>query len=123
MLWLAVIGMWMMEGSYIPQLVRLYRKKEAEDISLWFPCMNLTGRLCVMMYSFGQGEAALAGGFLLGIVLRGTFFGQVLYYRRRKRLMDHLDAQWSAATTESSLERTKKEEKELLPASSVVSLV
>jgi uncharacterized protein with PQ loop repeat len=46
-----VVAMWLMEGSYTPQIVRLYRVKESYEISLFFPLINLAGRLLVMLYS------------------------------------------------------------------------
>jgi uncharacterized protein with PQ loop repeat len=53
-----VVAMWLMEGSYTPQIVRLYRVKESYEISLFFPLINLAGRLLVMLYSAAVGESA-----------------------------------------------------------------
>ncbi|MER3474878.1 MAG: hypothetical protein C4335_12845 [Armatimonadota bacterium] len=61
--WVAVLAMWLMEGSYLPQLIRLYRVKEAEEFALLFPLLNVTGRFLVMLYSHARGEDVLALGF------------------------------------------------------------
>lgn len=90
MQWVATVAMWLMESSYLPQLVRLYRLKEAEEFSLLFPLMNLTGRVLVMIYSYYRGEYVLAGGFLGGLCLRCSLLMQVLYYRWRRRHFEHL---------------------------------
>lgn len=78
-----VLGMWCMEGSYVPQIVRLWRIKHADDISLLFPGLNLFGRLCAMLYAAHMGSFVFAGGFLVGWLIRLTFFLQVLWYRRK----------------------------------------
>ena len=88
--WLIVVAMWLMEGSYAPQVIRLHRVKESDEISLLFPLSNLTGRLLVMLYSAAVGEKVLALGFFVGIALRTVFLCQVLYYRWRRRRIEYL---------------------------------
>lgn len=88
--WTAVIAMWLIESSYVPQLWRLYRVKEAEEFSLLFPAMNATGRLLAMAYTLAREDYVLALGFLCGLALRATLLLQVLYYRRRRRWLEHL---------------------------------
>lgn len=88
--WSAAVGMWLMEGSYLPQLWRLHRVKEAEEISLLFPAMNLAGRTLVFAYTAFRGEGILALGFVCGLILRATFLLQTLYYRRRRRWLEEL---------------------------------
>jgi hypothetical protein len=85
-----VVAMWLMEGSYTPQIVRLYRVKESYEISPFFPLINLTGRLLVMLYSAVVGERVLALGFLAGITLRTVLLSQTLYYRWRCRRIEYL---------------------------------
>lgn len=97
MAWLGVLGIWMIESSYIPQLWRLYRLKDAEDFSPWFPLMNLLGRLCAMVYAMSRGDSILAVGFLLGMGLRGALFVQVVYYKRRTRLLRQLEMSYAGA--------------------------
>lgn len=97
MAWLGVIGMWMIEGSYIPQLIRLYRIKDAEDFSPWFPLMNFMGRLCAVIYTVHRGDWVLAFGFLMGMGLRAILLGQVLHYKRRTRLMRQMEEQFASA--------------------------
>lgn len=80
---LGVVGMWCMETSYGPQIVRLWRRKHADDISLLFPSMNLFGRLCAMIYAAQMGSMVFAAGFLVGWLIRLTFLGQVIWYRRK----------------------------------------
>ncbi len=104
MAWLGVIGMWMIEGSYIPQLVRLYRIKDAEDFSPWFPLLNFLGRLCAVIYTVHRGDWVLAFGFLMGMGLRATLLGQVVYYKRRTRLMRAMEQQFEAARQTSAIQ-------------------
>ncbi len=88
--WTAAIAMWLMESSYLPQIVRLYQVKASEEFSLLFPLMNLGGRFLVMLYSYAHGEYILAWGFLGGLSLRSCMVVQVLYYRWRRRYWERL---------------------------------
>lgn len=88
--WVATIGIWLIECSYLPQIARLHRIKEAEEFSLLFPLLNLVGRLMVLCYSCVRDEYVLAWGFLGGVVLRCVLMSQVLYYRWRRRYYDRL---------------------------------
>ena len=82
-IWIIIgtIGMWCIEGSYLPQLLRLYRLKEARDVSMLFPALNLVGRAIVLAYSLHLGEQVMILGFTLGCLMRATLLCQVIYYR------------------------------------------
>lgn len=81
-LWLlGSLGIVAIEGSYVPQILRLFRLKRAEDVSLLFPTMNLVGRLLALVYSLTQGDHVLAWGFFFGMMLRATLAAQVIWYR------------------------------------------
>lgn len=83
-------GIWCIEASYLPQISRLYKRKDADDISLFFPGLNMIGRLLAMSYAMHTGQQVFAFGFMLGIALRGTLFMQVVYYRwLRARVFKH----------------------------------
>lgn len=73
------------EVSYVPQIARLHRRKCAQDISLWFPALNVLGRLLAVAYAASIGEAIFGAGFVVGLATRSTFFAQVLVYRARAR--------------------------------------
>lgn len=78
---LGAAGIWCIELSYLPQIARLYKRKDAEDISLFFPGLNTLGRLMAMLYAMHIGEQVFAFGFMVGLVMRGTLLAQVIYYR------------------------------------------
>lgn len=78
---LGTAGIWCIELSYLPQIMRLYKRKDAEDISLFFPGLNMVGRIMAMIYATHVGEQVLAVGFMVGIMMRGTLLAQVIYYR------------------------------------------
>ena len=73
----------MIELSYLSQVRRLWVLKHADDISYFFPTLNLTGRVLAFSYAIHLGEGVFGAGFLLGIVVRTTLLIQVFYYRRR----------------------------------------
>ncbi len=83
---IGALAMLCIEASYVPQIVKLYRDKNAEDFSIFFPLLNGTGRVFGLIYTGFNGDIVLALGFLLGIALRLTLLVQVWYYKRLKRL-------------------------------------
>ena len=85
---IGALGLWLVEGSYLPQLWRLYRMKEAEEFSLMFSGLNLVGRLAGFAYALTVGQAVFGWFFLVGASLRGVLLFQVFYYRARKRRID-----------------------------------
>lgn len=82
---LGTLGMVAIEGSYVPQIVRLFRLKHAEDVSVLFPSLNLFGRALAVAYSLNQGQSVFVLGFTVGIVLRAVLLFQVVYYRWQRR--------------------------------------
>jgi lipid-A-disaccharide synthase-like uncharacterized protein len=78
-------GIVAIEGSYVPQIVRLARLKRAEELSLFFPGLNLVGRLLALTYSIVMRDHVFIAGFLLGAMLRLTLLLQVWWYRRASR--------------------------------------
>jgi lipid-A-disaccharide synthase-like uncharacterized protein len=82
---LGTLGIVAIEGSYLPQIARLYRLKRSEDVSVFFPSLNLFGRALAVAYSITQGQTVFVLGFTLGIVLRGILLSQVVYYRWLQR--------------------------------------
>ena len=78
------LGILAIEGSYVPQLARVFRLKSADDVSFLFPALNLGGRLFALVYAASKGENAFSAGLLVGILLRGAFLLQVLWYRKMR---------------------------------------
>ncbi len=78
---IGALGIVAIEASYLPQIARLFQRKHADDISPFFPGLNLLGRVLAFLYAIHLGETVFIGGFMLGIVFRSTFLAQVLYYR------------------------------------------
>lgn len=78
---LGTIGLVLIESSYLPQLARLWKHKDARGISPLFPGLNLAGRLLAWAYALHSGAAVFSAGFALGVLLRLAFFALVLRYR------------------------------------------
>jgi lipid-A-disaccharide synthase-like uncharacterized protein len=83
---LGAAGLVAIEGSYVPQIVRLFRLKKADEISYLFPGLNLAGRLMALAYSIAVGNAVFSVGFFFGAALRLALLAQVAWYRRRPSL-------------------------------------
>lgn len=82
---LGVASLWLVEASYLPQLWRLYRMKEADEFSFLFPGLNILGRLAGLAMSVSQGSQVFGWFFFTGIVLRMALLGEVIYYRTRSK--------------------------------------
>jgi uncharacterized protein with PQ loop repeat len=79
--WIGTLGIVAIEASYLPQIFRLQRLKRAEDISLFFPSLNLAGRILALTYSMMSSEQVFTIGFFIGALLRLTLLIQVAWYR------------------------------------------
>ncbi len=79
----SILGLYLVEASYLPQLWRLYRLKEADEFSFLFPGLNIAGRTCGVIFSITHHQSVLGWFFVVGIVLRATLLAQVCYYRLR----------------------------------------
>jgi lipid-A-disaccharide synthase-like uncharacterized protein len=80
--WIGTAGIVAIEGSYLPQIVRLFRLKRAEELSLFFPAFNLAGRLLALTYSLMRADQVFVVGFIIGALMRLTLLLQVTWYRR-----------------------------------------
>jgi uncharacterized protein with PQ loop repeat len=78
-------GLYLVEASYLPQLFRLHKLKEADEFSFLFPALNIVGRLAGVMLSIHDNKPTFTLFFIVGIVLRSALLSQVIYYRTRKK--------------------------------------
>jgi len=81
---LMYIGIAFSELSYIPQIWKLHKKKKAKQISLYFPVMNIVGRLCIAIATFDI-NIILSMGFVIGTLLTIIFTWQVVHYKIKKK--------------------------------------
>lgn len=79
---LSVVGLYVVELSYVPQLWRLYKLKKADEFSYYFPFMNIFGRMCGVIVAMNSHQNIFGWFFLVGIALRTGFLLEVTYYRR-----------------------------------------
>lgn len=78
---LGTSGLIAIEASYVPQIVRLFRLRRADHLSLLFPGLNLLGRLAALAYALHIGDGVFSFGLVIGVALRLVLFLQVLGYR------------------------------------------
>jgi uncharacterized protein with PQ loop repeat len=79
---LGTAGVLAIELSYVPQIVRLFRMKSAEEVSYLFPGLNLLGRLLALTYSLIVSNPVFTFGFFVGATMRLLLLLQVAWYRR-----------------------------------------
>jgi uncharacterized protein with PQ loop repeat len=78
---LGSLGIVAIEASYVPQIVRLFRLRRADEVSLFFPSLNAFGRVLALAYSILSHQPVFIAGFMVGLVLRSTLLAQVIWYR------------------------------------------
>ncbi|HEY4221356.1 MAG TPA: PQ-loop repeat-containing protein [Myxococcota bacterium] len=78
---LGTLGMVAIEASYLPQIVRLARRKRSADVSILFPALNACGRMLAVVYAVHEGQSVFVAGFVVGIALRLVLLSQVVWYR------------------------------------------
>lgn len=83
--WVGTVGFWLIEASYLFQIVKLHKMKESDEFNMLFPGLNMIGRVLALIYSISQGKSVFVFGFALGITLRLVLLTQVLWYRNRSR--------------------------------------
>lgn len=70
---MGLVGSFLISGSLVPQIVKVYRTKSARDLSRSFQLLYVVGLLLVATYGLGEGlwpiyipvTLELAGGLLL----------------------------------------------------------
>ncbi len=69
------------ELSYVPQLVRVARRRSAEDFSLTVLLANLIARLAALLLAIDQEASLFAAALIVGTVLHATLLLQVAAFR------------------------------------------
>ncbi len=78
---LGALGIVLLDLSWFSQIVRIHRRRSADDVSVFFPLLNVVGRLLAMGYSIHTAEQVFTWGFLVGVIIRTIFLGEVVYWR------------------------------------------
>lgn len=78
---LGALGIVLLDLSWFSQIVRIHRRRSADDVSVFFPLLNVLGRLLAMGYSIHTAEKVFTWGFLVGVIIRAIFLGEVVYWR------------------------------------------
>lgn len=99
--YVGTLGIIAMEASYVPQIVRLWRRGQAHDLSVFFPGLNVLGRLFAVIYATLNHELVFGAGFLFGIFIRGSLLAQVVALKVRARKAEKA-AEATAARTDAS---------------------
>ncbi|HET6386764.1 MAG TPA: PQ-loop repeat-containing protein [Armatimonadota bacterium] len=81
---ISLAGLICVEISYLPQIVRLYRVKEAHEFHILYPMLNILGRVLVLAGGLALHRIDIEVGMFVGIVVRFTLLGQVWYYHARE---------------------------------------
>ena len=77
--WLQLLGAIGFTVSLVPQLVRTWRRKRAEDIDVTFLVILLVSSLILVVFAVREGLWFFVGSYVANLVV----WGIVLYYRLR----------------------------------------
>lgn len=81
---ITIIAIIFLQGSSIPQLIRNYRRKSTEDISIIFWIMVMIGYFLMLYISIIEKSKYLITIYSIGIVNILLLMWQIIYYRKRK---------------------------------------
>ena len=70
--------------SFLPQLIRVYRRKSAHDISLTMFLLFSFGVACWLVYGLGIGSAPVAAANAITLALALAILVLKLHYERRE---------------------------------------
>jgi uncharacterized protein with PQ loop repeat len=75
--------------TYLPQIVKTYKTKKVEDLSVWFWVLLIGFLICMLSNATFLLITAGATGYfiteLINFALAAVVLGQILYYRRKKK--------------------------------------
>lgn len=74
--------------AYIPQLVRTYRLKSVDDISLWMWVLTLGAYMSGLIYGLGLGEEPLILNYMIGVCC--TLMMLLMYFLYRDPRKDEV---------------------------------
>lgn len=77
----ALIGLLILELSYVFQLVRVAQRRSAADLSVAAVGANLAGRVLALVYAIEVGSSPFAAALIVGVVLHATLLLQVNAFR------------------------------------------
>ncbi len=67
----------------IPQLIRVYKRKSVEDISIYFPILCVISMILYLIASYLIRNWILIISMVSPFICNSIFLGQCLYYRRK----------------------------------------
>ncbi len=75
------VGLFLNAALFIPQIIRLYQKKDAQDLSLLtFAGFNVI-QFFTILHGYLNHDYLLMIGFILSFVTCGMVTGLIIYYR------------------------------------------
>lgn len=81
MLTYALLGLLLLELSYVFQLARVAQRRSAADLSVAAVAANLAGRVVALGYAIEIGSSPFAVALIVGVVLHATLLLQVNAFR------------------------------------------
>lgn len=81
MLTFALLGLLILELSYVFQLARVAQRRSAADLSVAAVAANLAGRIVALGTAIELGSSPFAATLIVGVVLHATLLLQVQAFR------------------------------------------
>lgn len=79
---ISYIGMLLIVGSGIPQVLRLFKTKSSKDISLTLYVMLITGVSCMLPYTIHDGNPLFILNYSLNLLLFLAILALSIRYRK-----------------------------------------
>lgn len=74
----------------LPQIIKMYKIKEARDISLLMFLSIIVGVILWLIYGVLIHSTVLVGWNVIALMLNGTIVGQTIYYDSKSKNRDFL---------------------------------
>jgi uncharacterized protein with PQ loop repeat len=85
--WFSYMGLGFATIYRIPQILKIYRSKRADDLSAYSYLTHNCAYICFMLYLFGSDkimkESALCTYYVMGIAQNLVIFSMKIYYKKK----------------------------------------
>jgi uncharacterized protein with PQ loop repeat len=89
-----LVAMVLVQGSTLFQIVKFYRSKRTEGVSVGFWWTILIGLILYLVYAISIADPLYIASNTIGVMLTGTSIGMYYYYRANETIPDIDDVLW-----------------------------
>jgi uncharacterized protein with PQ loop repeat len=104
-----LVAMVLVQGSTLFQIVKFYRSKRTEGVSVGFWWTILIGLILYLVYAISIEDPLYITSNTIGVMLTGTSIGMYYYYLANETMPDIDDVMWQDELLDEIEKRQKGE--------------